>query len=82
MVKDFVMYLLEGNNRMCLSLATNYLEKKNIIDLYDNLIRESLYEIGRLWEFNQISVAEEHVVTVVVESVIGKRFKEPWTDSA
>jgi len=38
--------------------------------LYENLFRDSLYEVGWLWETNQISVAVEHLATSVTEKMM------------
>jgi methanogenic corrinoid protein MtbC1 len=38
--------------------------------LYADLFQKSLYEVGRLWEFNRISVAKEHLVTAITEGLL------------
>ena len=35
--------------------------------LYMHVIHEALYDVGRLWERNKISVAEEHMATAIAQ---------------
>jgi methanogenic corrinoid protein MtbC1 len=42
----------------------------SIEEVYLNILQESLYETGRLWESNRISVAKEHMVTAIVQGIM------------
>ena len=63
---EFLENLLIGNRQMCSKIAKQYLsEDHSIKDLYEDVFKEALYEVGLLWENNKISVAVEHMATVL-----------------
>jgi MerR family transcriptional regulator, light-induced transcriptional regulator len=69
----FTDNLAIGNKAECLRIARGFLENEvPVIDIYEQLFKESLYEIGRLWELNKISVATEHLATAVVEGIMNE----------
>lgn len=41
-------------------------------DFFDQIVKPTMVEIGRLWEINHISVAKEHVATAMVEYLWNK----------
>ena len=47
-----------------------------IEDIYVDVIQESLYQIGSLWERNRITVAEEHMATAIVQSVMAQLYAQ------
>jgi methanogenic corrinoid protein MtbC1 len=50
--------------------------------IYLEVVQPSLREIGRLWQDNVISVAEEHLATAITESAMGRVFERVfvWRD--
>lgn len=54
--KDFIIELIENG--------------KDIKSIYTEIFQASQYELGRLWELNEISVAQEHYCTAVTNSII------------
>jgi MerR family transcriptional regulator, light-induced transcriptional regulator len=74
---DFLQNLLKGNRANCSSIARQYLEKNpSIKDLYEEVFKVSLYEVGRLWETNQITVATEHLATAITEGILNELFEQ------
>ncbi|HSP70815.1 MAG TPA: B12-binding domain-containing protein, partial [Gaiellaceae bacterium] len=45
-----------------------------LLDIYADLIAESLYEVGRRWARAEISVADQHVATAVSEYVLSRLY--------
>ena len=43
-------------------------------DVYIAILQESLYAVGRLWETNQISVAQEHMATAITQFVVAQLY--------
>lgn len=43
----------------------------DVKEIYTELFQRSLFLIGKMWEDNQISIAEEHAATQVIESLMG-----------
>src|SRR6185503_16352030 len=65
--------LLTGNRRAAAGAALEVLREGHAPqDVYVGLFQETLYEIGRLWELNRITVAEEHMATAVAQFVLGE----------
>ena len=72
----YLEYLLSGNKGMCLGVVQNYLQgTPSIIDLYENVIKPALYEVGILWEQNKISVASEHMATAITEGILNRLYE-------
>jgi methanogenic corrinoid protein MtbC1 len=69
--QEYLTLLLEGNRRECARIVQQLLDREiEIKALYADLFQKSLYEVGRLWEFNRISVAKEHLVTAITEGLL------------
>jgi len=70
--QEFLGNLLSGKRASCLEQVRQLLEQGiEIKTLYTELFQKSLYEVGELWERNQISVATEHLATSIIESAMG-----------
>ncbi len=69
--QNYLTLLLEGNRRECARIVQQLLDRDiEIKTLYADLFQKSLYEVGRLWECNRISVAKEHLVTAITEGLL------------
>lgn len=69
--QDYTQALLRGDRPYCAGIVKGLLDKDiSIYDLYMKLFQRSLYEVGTLWETNQISVAVEHVATAITDSML------------
>lgn len=70
---DFLNSLLTGNRNICSKIINDHLNSQmSIENLYENLIKTSLYKVGELWEFNKISVATEHLASAIVEAILNE----------
>lgn len=68
--QQFLTELLAGNRQSCHAIVSTLLERGiDIRVLYTDLLQRSLYQVGKLWETNVISVAVEHMATSVTESL-------------
>jgi methanogenic corrinoid protein MtbC1 len=69
--RRYLEALLAGERIVCRNTVDDVLEKnRSIRDLYENLFRRSLYEVGEQWECGRISVADEHLATAMTESLL------------
>ncbi len=74
---NYLENLLKGNRSNCSSIAKKYLAENHVImDLYEEVFKVSLYEVGRLWETNKISVATEHLATAITEGILNELFEQ------
>jgi methanogenic corrinoid protein MtbC1 len=77
MHKEFLNSLLSGNRSQCSGLAKSYLKNNvSLKDLYENIIKKALYEVGERWEYNKISVATEHLASAIVEGILNELYSE------
>ena len=73
--KKFLNLLIPGNRLKCSELINNYLKNDvSIKVLYENIIKNALYEVGELWEYNKISVATEHLASAIVEGILNELY--------
>jgi methanogenic corrinoid protein MtbC1 len=67
----FLAAILGGQRQAALSTVEEALQAgASHIDIYADVISESLHSVGALWEQNRISVAQEHMATAVAQYVI------------
>ncbi|WP_462316975.1 cobalamin B12-binding domain-containing protein [Marinilabilia sp.] len=65
--------LLNGSRENASQVTKHFMNQGNtIIDLYEYLIKETMYEIGYLWETGKISVATEHLASAIVENLMNE----------
>lgn len=66
----FAEALLAGDKRSAQRLMNAKLaEGMNLIEVDVAVIQPALYEVGQLWQYNRISVAQEHLATAICQTV-------------
>ncbi|HOO85574.1 MAG TPA: cobalamin-dependent protein [Prolixibacteraceae bacterium] len=74
---EFLQGLLKGDRAKCSALAHEYLaQNPSIKDLYEKVFKVALYEVGKLWENNKITVATEHMATAITEGILNELFEQ------
>lgn len=74
-MSDYLEHLLSGDRNQCSNIAKKYIsENPSIKDLYENVFKGALYEVGLLWENNKISVAKEHLATAITEGILNELY--------
>jgi len=69
--QPYLTSLLAGDRRTCQMQVEQLLASDiDIRQLYVGLFQHALYQVGELWEQNQISVAKEHLATAITESLL------------
>ncbi len=72
---EFLQSLLAGNRHASSQIIGNLsVTGLPVEDIYEKIIKESLYNIGELWESGKISVATEHLASAIVESVLNEMY--------
>ena len=72
---DYFNNLLDGNKAGCMAVISQIeSEKTGLTDIYVNLFQRSLYQIGKMWEKNKITIAEEHNATRITDAIITSYF--------
>jgi hypothetical protein len=71
----YLQAILQGDRQAALSVASEALASgTRIADVYLNMIQTSMYEVGRRWEANQITVADEHLATAITQWVLAQLY--------
>jgi methanogenic corrinoid protein MtbC1 len=67
----FLEAILHGQRQTAVGLGLEAVHQGHSLpDIYADILQESLYEVGRLWEANRITVAQEHMATAITQHVI------------
>ncbi len=68
---DYFNGLLEGDKNRCRKIVDRLLdEKTDIIEIYTGLFQKTLYQVGKMWDQNKLSVGDEHVGTEITEELL------------
>ncbi len=69
----FLQAILQGQRHEAAGIAREALRvAKHPSDVYVGLFQRSMEEIGRRWQLNRISVAQEHMATATVQFVLAQ----------
>ena len=75
LARQYLDALLRGERAVGSKLILNAVEQgASIKDIYLHIFQPSQYEIGRLWQMNQLSVAQEHYVTAATQLVMSQLY--------
>ena len=67
--------LLSGNPRAALDQVNRLADSSyDLESVYTRLIMPSLYDVGRLWEQGQISIAHEHLATSIIIRIMSSLY--------
>lgn len=73
--QQYLQDMLAARRKAALEMIMDaYHNGHSIPDIYLNIFQESLYEIGRLWESNHISVADEHICTAITQFIMSNLY--------
>ena len=71
----FVQAIVSGGRQAALTIALEALRAGVVVqDLYADVFQDALYDVGRFWETNAITVAQEHMATAVTQYVMAHVF--------
>jgi methanogenic corrinoid protein MtbC1 len=74
--RDYLKEILAGKRKAALEIVMDaYRGGYPIPGIYVDVFQESLYEIGRLWEANRITVADEHMGTAITQYVMSNLYQ-------
>jgi MerR family transcriptional regulator, light-induced transcriptional regulator len=75
--RRFLDAQLAGDRRRAVALVTEARAREGVPggDLRTHVIRASQEEIGRLWQRNEISIAQEHMATAISQLALAELFR-------
>jgi methanogenic corrinoid protein MtbC1 len=69
---DYLSAMRVGSGRAADRVVERALDEHVVVnDIYLDIFQTTAYEIGRLWQRNEFSVAQEHLATAIVERQMG-----------
>ncbi|MFW6252028.1 MAG: cobalamin B12-binding domain-containing protein [Halanaerobium sp.] len=73
--EDYLSFLLNMEREKAVQLIMDLVDQGTAIeDIYLNIFQVVQYEIGRLWQLNQISIAQEHYATSVTQLAMSQLY--------
>lgn len=73
LMQEFLDAILAGNRYTAVKLlGSAYRAGHSVLDLYTDVVQEALYEVGRLWQSNRITISDEHRATAVTQFVLAQ----------
>ena len=80
LAQDYLDWMLKGERNMALSMVLDKVEAGfPMKDLYLKVFQPVQYELGRLWQTNRISVAQEHYCTAATQLVMSQLYPYLFT---
>lgn len=71
--QHYMTALQEGNNQQALYVVRSALAQGiDVRDLYLDVLQPALYEVGRLWENESLTIAQEHLATAMTQRVMAQ----------
>lgn len=69
--RRFLQALIEGRRGQCAAMVEHYLNRNlPVIEIYEQLFRPALYQIGDLWAAERLPAATEHMVTGIIDTLM------------
>lgn len=73
LVERYVALALEPDVEALTRLLDDVIATSGHLSAYDELIRPALVEVGRRWEADELTVADEHLITALTEQMVASR---------
>jgi methanogenic corrinoid protein MtbC1 len=71
----FLQRLLSGDYRECLHLTDwTVTDSQGLEDFYLQVVQPCMYQVGNLWQRGEISVAQEHLASAIVDRVMAATY--------
>lgn len=80
--RRYLTALLAGDRRLCGEILQEQLELAVPLKaIYLDLMQRAMYEVGTLWESNQISVANEHLASATTETLLAQLYPKLFSQN-
>ena len=75
--RDYLAAVLSGSRRRALGAVERaVLAGLDLRTIYLDVLQPTLREIGRLWQLNEITVADEHLATAITQMVMARLYSD------
>lgn len=77
LMRAYLNAILKGNRVLATRLVMDAVQAgMPIREIYLDVFQAALYEVGRLWEVGELSVAQEHLATAITQTVLANLYNE------
>lgn len=76
---QYIDLLIKGEKDLAIFYLEDLTDNKRVEDIYVDIIGKSMFEVGKLWETNKISVAEEHLASYLTKEIMDAKLKDYTT---
>lgn len=74
--RTYLELLLDGKRKKAAGLVEELAEEQPIKDIYEQVFQKTQYEVGVLWQNNEISVAQEHYCTAATQLIMSRLYPQ------
>lgn len=75
LARSYLNLLLQGDRQLASRLILNAVDEGvEVRDIYLNVFETSQQEVGRLWQINRLSVAQEHYCTAATQLIMSQLY--------
>ncbi len=75
LVSGYLNALLRGERRVASEIVLDAVDRGvSVKDIYLHVFQPAQYEIGRLWQMNRVSVAQEHYCTAATQLIMSQLY--------
>ncbi len=75
LARKYLGALLKGERHLAVEMVMNAVESGvSVEEVYLQVFQPILYEVGRLWQTNQVSVAQEHYCTAATQLIMSQLY--------
>jgi methanogenic corrinoid protein MtbC1 len=68
---DYFNGLLDGDKNRCRKIVDTLLDGgTGIIEIYTDLFQKALYQVGKMWDQNKLSIGDEHLGSQITEDLL------------
>ncbi|MFC1748450.1 B12-binding domain-containing protein [Pseudomonadota bacterium] len=72
---DFTHALVTSNHVAASDVVLQAMNKGiSLVDVSIGIVQPAMYEVGRRWQVNQLTVAQEHLATAITQNVLAKAY--------
>jgi methanogenic corrinoid protein MtbC1 len=70
-------YLIEGDYKSSIKLIKEIIhDKETLSNIYTEIIKEAMYDVGKAWQKGKISISQEHLATSVVTRIMASIYMD------
>ncbi len=81
LAKRYLDFLLRGERQAALGLVQDAIRSgTDAKELWLRVFQDAQYEVGRLWQYNKISVAQEHYCTAATQVIMSRLYSHVFSE--